>query len=198
MSPLNEEQLQYIRDERKEQIMRAALKIFARKGIFGTKLSMIAIEAGISQGLLYHYFNSKDELFIILIEQAIQESIEGLKSIYQLPGSPLEKLRAMTQLDEGGQLYFMLIHQARTSDGVPEKAKKLIEQHPLESYVVDILEPLFIEGQNAGEFTAGDPRKLISAYFTVISALMTLNIHEDEAYKMPEVDLLLRIVTGRP
>lgn len=198
MSPLNDEQLQHIRDERRAQIMVAALKIFARKGIFGTKLSMIAKEAGISHGLLYHYFNSKDELFIILIEQAIQESIESMKSVYQLPGSPLEKLKAMTHLDEGGQLYFMLIHQARTSDGVPVKAKQLIEQHSMESDVVDILEPLFIEGQLAGEFIAGDPRQLISAYFTVVTALMTLNIHEDEAYRMPEVDLLLRMVTGRP
>lgn len=197
MSPLNEEQLRLIRDERIEQIMTAALKIFARKGILGTKLSMIAVEAGISQGLLYHYFNSKEELFIKLIEQAIQESIESIKGIYQLPGSPLEKVRAMTQLEEGGRLYFMLVHQARTSDGVPEKAKQLIEQHSMEAYV-DILEPLFIEGQAAGEFTAGDPRQLSSAYFTVLSALMTLNIHEDEAYKMPEVNLLLRMVTGRP
>ena len=198
LSPLNEEQLQHIRDERKEQIMEAALKIFARRGIIGTKLSMIAIEAGISQGLLYHYFKSKDELFVILIQQAIQESIDNMKNIYQIPGSPIEKLKAITQLDSEGQLYFMLIHQARTSDGVPEKAKQLIEQYSLESYVVDILEPLFIEGQKAKEFAPGDPRKLISSYFTVITALMTLNIHEDEAYEMPEVDLLLRIVTGRP
>lgn len=198
MSPLNEEQLQVIRDERKEQILEAALKIFARRGIIGAKLSMIATEAGISQGLLYHYFKSKDELFILLIQQAIQESIDSMKSVYQLPGSPIEKLRAFTQLDNEGQLYFMLIHQARTSDGVPEKAKQLIEQYSLESYVVDILEPLFIEGQKAEEFAPGDPRQLISTYFTVVSALMTLNIHEDEAYQMPEVDLLLRIVTGRP
>ncbi|GIP16181.1 TetR family transcriptional regulator [Paenibacillus montaniterrae] len=198
MSPLNEEQLQQIRDERKEQIMKAALNIFARRGIIGTKLSMIATEAGISQGLLYHYFKSKDELFIVLIEQALQESIEGLKSIYHLPGTPLDKVREMTRLFQEGQPYFMLIHQARTSDGVPEQAKRLIEGHSMETYVVDILEPLFIEGQKTGDFTSGDPRQLISAYFTVISGLMTLNINADNAYQMPDVDLLLRIVSGRP
>lgn len=198
MSPLNEEQLQQIRDDRKEQIMKAALSIFARRGIIGTKLSMIATEAGISQGLLYHYFKSKDELFIVLIEQALRESVEGLKSIYHLPGTPLDKVREMTRLFQEGQPYFMLIHQARTSDGVPEQAKRLIEGHSMESYVVDILEPLFIEGQQTGVFTTGDPRQLISAYFTVLSGLMTLNIHADKAYQMPDVDLLLRIVSGRP
>lgn len=195
---MNEEQLQHIRDERKEQIIQSAIKIFSRRGITGTKLSMIAIEAGISQGLLYHYFKSKDELFLHLVERAIQESKDGLKSVYSLSGTPLEKLREITQLFHGGQQYFMLIHQARTADGVPEKAKQLIAEYSMESYIVDTWEPLFVEGQKLGEFASGDPRQLISAYFTVLSALMTLNIHVDDAYEMPEVDLILRIVTGRP
>jgi len=195
---MNEEQLQHIRDERKEQIIQSAIKIFSRRGITGTKLSMIAIEAGISQGLLYHYFKSKDELFIHLVERAIQESKDGLKSVYSLSGTPLEKLKEITQLFHEGQHYFLLIHQARTADGVPEKAKQLIAEYSMESYIVDTWEPLFVEGQKIGEFAPGDPRQLISAYFTVISALMTLNIHIDEAYEMPEVDIILRIVTGRP
>jgi AcrR family transcriptional regulator len=198
LSPLNEEQLRQIRDERKEQILETALKIFARRGLIGTKLSMIAAEARISQGLLYHYFKSKDELFITLIEQAIQELKNEIKNIYKLAGTPIEKLRNLAQFDEKGQLYYLLIHQARTSDEVPEKVKQLIKQYSMETYFVDQLEPLFIEGQKAGEFAQGDPRKLIACYFTVLSALMTLNIHEDEAYQMPEADLLLRIVTGRP
>ncbi|MFC5611901.1 TetR/AcrR family transcriptional regulator [Metabacillus niabensis] len=195
---MNEEQLQHIRDERKEQIIQSAIKIFSRRGITGTKLSMIAIEAGISQGLLYHYFKSKDELFLHLVERAIQESKDGLKSVYSLSGTPLEKLREITQLFHEGQQYFMLIHQARTAEGVPEKAKQLIAEYSMESYIVDTWEPLFVEGQKLGEFALGDPRQLISAYFTVLTALMTLNIHIDEAYQMPEVDLILRIVTGRP
>lgn len=196
--PLNEEQLQQIRDERRDQILKAGLKVFARRGLVGTKLSMIATEARISQGLLYHYFKSKDELFITLIEQALHELKNEMQNVYKLPGSPLEKLRNLVRLDDEGQLYFMLIHQVRTSDEVPEKAKQLIEQYSMETYVIDQLESLFIEGQELGELASGDPRKLISCFFTVLSALMTLNISEDGAYQMPEADLLLRIVTGRP
>ncbi|MEC0239917.1 TetR/AcrR family transcriptional regulator [Paenibacillus dokdonensis] len=198
MSPLKEEQLQIIRDERREQILEVALKLFARRGLIGTKLSMIAQETRISQGLLYHYFKSKDELFITLIEKAIQKLKEEVNHIYQLPGTPLEKLRNVARLNEEGMPYYMLIHQVRTSDGVPEQAKELIQQYSMETYVIDQLEPLFIEGQKIGELAPGDPRKLITCYFTVLSALMTLNIQEDDAYQMPEADLLLRIVTGRP
>ncbi|MGG0240403.1 TetR/AcrR family transcriptional regulator [Bacillus rhizoplanae] len=196
MSPLNEEQLQQIRNERREQIMEAALKVFARRGIIGTKMSMIAAEAGISPGLLYRYFRSKDDLFTTLVQWAMKESIDGI-NFNHLPGSPIEKIRALTQhiLDEENQLGFMLIHQARTSEEVPEETKQLIKQYSMKTHV-DHLEPLFIEGQKAGEFAAGDPRELISCYLTVLSGLMTLNIQGDEGYQMPEIDLLLRIVSG--
>lgn len=199
MSPLNKEQLNQIREERKDQILKAALKIFARKGIVGTKLSMIATEASISQGLLYHYFSSKDELFIHLVQEASQGALDALGMVYQLPGSPIEKLRTLTHyiLNGNGQLSFMLIHQTRTSDDVPKKAKQLIDQFSMEDYINQLC-PLFKDGQKAGEFAEGDPKQLISCYLSVLSGLMILNIHQDEGYQTSDIDLLMRIVTGRP
>lgn len=187
--------MQQIRDERREQIMEAALKVFARRGIIGTKMSMIASEAGVSTGLLYRYFDSKDKLFTTLVQQAMDESIVGIKSIYQLPGSPLDKIKMLTTeiLNEGSQLYFMLMHHARTSDEVPITAKKLIEENTMKTYI-DILEPLFIEGQKEGELAADPPCELISCYLSLLSGLMTLNIQGDENYQMPKVDLLLRFI----
>jgi AcrR family transcriptional regulator len=198
LSPLNEEQLHQIRDERKEQIMGAALKVFSRRGIIGTKMSMIAAEAGISHGLLYHYFKSKDELFTTLVQWSMEEAHAAMKSIYDLPGSPIEKVRKLTEaiLEEDGTPYFMLIHQARTSDGVPEKAKQLIQQYSMKTFVDQLL-PLFTEGQKAGEIAGGNLQHLISCYLSVLSGLMVLNTKEDEDYSLPEVDVLLRIVTGR-
>ncbi|WP_257347172.1 TetR/AcrR family transcriptional regulator [Pseudalkalibacillus decolorationis] len=195
MTPLNEQQLQKIRDERKEQIMEAALKVFARRGLIGTKMSMIATEANISAGLLYRYFKSKNELFISLVQQAVQESIAGIMEVYKLPGSPIEKIKTLTDeiLQEDGQLYFMLMHQARTSDEVPDEVNQLIDKNSMKTYI-DILEPLFKEGQEVGELAAGDPRELISCYLSVLSGLMTLDMHRDENYQMPSVSMLLRIL----
>ncbi len=158
-------------------------------------MSMIASEAGISTGLLYRYFHSKDELFTTIVQQATEESIAGIKSIYQLPGTPLDKIKTLTTdiLNEGSQLYFMLMHHARTSDEVPIKAKELIEENSIQTYI-DILEPLFIEGQEKGEFAAENPSELISGYLSILAGLMTLNINGDENYHMPKVDLLLRFI----
>jgi AcrR family transcriptional regulator len=197
LAPLNDEQLHQIRDERKEQIMEAALKVFARRGIVGTKMSMIATEAGVSHGLLYHYFKSKDELFTMLVQEAMVEAHTEMRNVYDLPGSPIEKIRTLTEIiiDEGGTPYFMLIHQARTSDGVPEKAKQLIEQYSMRAFIDQLL-PLFLKGQQAGEIAEGNPEELISSYLSVLTGLMVLNAQEDESYRMPEVDILLRIVAS--
>lgn len=56
------EQPASIRDEKKAQIIDAALKLFSEHGYHGTSTSMIARAAGISKGLLYHYIESKEKL----------------------------------------------------------------------------------------------------------------------------------------
>ncbi|HZG13661.1 MAG TPA: helix-turn-helix domain-containing protein [Candidatus Bathyarchaeia archaeon] len=198
MAPLSDEQLSQIRDERKEQIMEAALHVFSRRGISGTKMSMIAAEAGISHGLLYHYFKSKDELFTELVQMAMVGAQSAMIQIYELPGSPLEKIRVLTKeiLDESGTPFFLLIHQARTAEGVPEKAVQLIEQYSMETFVAALL-PLFQEGQQAGEIVPGNLEELIASYLSILSGLMVLNAREDENYRLPDIDLLLRMITVR-
>lgn len=83
---------------------------------------MIAAEAGLSEGLIFTYFETKDLLFIRLVEWAIDEAANVIKLVYELPGSPIEKLRSMTEeiLDTAnhrGRLGFLLMHQAMTGEG---------------------------------------------------------------------------------
>ncbi|WP_037465737.1 TetR/AcrR family transcriptional regulator [Shimazuella kribbensis] len=194
MSPLRAEQLKQIRDNRKEQIMNAALKVFARRGFIGAKTNMIATEAGLSEGLLYKYFKSKDELFITLVEQAIDGSMEVFQLVYQFPGSPLEKLRTLSKhiLDKENQDGFLLVHQARTGDCIPEQARQLIQNYSNRRYAEQLI-PLIEKGQQTGEFISGEPSELASCYIKVLSGLMTLSLDiEDES--LPEVDWLLRLV----
>jgi AcrR family transcriptional regulator len=199
MSPLNEQQLLQIRDERKEQIMDAAVEVFARRGINGTKMSMIAAEAGISHGLLYHYFTSKDELFATLVQFAMEQSFNTVSAVNELPGSPLEKLTALTRiiLDKDNSPFFMLIHQARTANDVPESAVQHIEKYPMELFV-DQLVPLFVEGQQSGEIVVGNPHDLIAWYFSIISGLMVLDVRAHPYYRIPDIEILLRMFTASP
>lgn len=74
MSPRTEEQNKEIRFEKRELIMNVSLKLFAAKGYHSTSISQIARAAKISQGLLYSYFKSKEELLLELFKQYVKIS----------------------------------------------------------------------------------------------------------------------------
>ena len=196
MSPLNKAQLNQIRDERKEQILQAALRVFARRGIAGTKISMIVAEAGVSQGLFYHYFKSKDEILIALVEQAVEISYNATKSIQDIPISPMEKIRLLTQsiLDEEGKYYFMLIHQARMSDDLPDRVMELFTRYNMKAYVA-LLMPVFEEGMKDGVIAAADLEEMISCYFSILSGVMVVNAKDPGEYTIPSVDMVMRLFT---
>lgn len=62
--PRTEEQLQQIRDSKRQLILDTALELFAEHGFHTTSISKIAKKANISKGLIYNYFESKEELLI--------------------------------------------------------------------------------------------------------------------------------------
>ncbi|RUS48899.1 TetR/AcrR family transcriptional regulator [Cohnella sp. AR92] len=198
MTPLSEEQLIKRRETQRQRIAEAALKVFAVRGLHGAKMSMIAEEAELSAGQLYRFFESKEELFITLIRQVAEETTQAMGRIYDLPGSPFDKLRAFTASilqEESVQYPFKLIQHGNTEEDTPGEVKQLLQQFSAKSYIEQLL-PLFEEGQRTGDFAQGDTRKLISAFLTMLSALITFNMPMDEDHQMPDADILMRIVAG--
>lgn len=73
MSPRSPNQFQEIREEKKTLIMDVALEHFANEGYFKTTINHIARHAGISKGLMYNYFESKEELLTEIINRSMGE-----------------------------------------------------------------------------------------------------------------------------
>jgi AcrR family transcriptional regulator len=73
MSPRTQKQVQMAREEKKALIMSVALGHFANQGYFKTSIDNIARHAGISKGLMYNYFESKEDLLITIINSSIEE-----------------------------------------------------------------------------------------------------------------------------
>lgn len=71
--PRTEEQYKELRENKRKQIMDAALNLFANKGFFDTSINMIAKEAGISKGLVYNYFENKEDLITTIIHNGFDE-----------------------------------------------------------------------------------------------------------------------------
>ena len=78
MSPRTSDQLQQLRETKKQQIMQAALKVFANRGFNGATINMIAKEAGIAKGLMYSYYESKEKLLGELLTFGMQKAASFL------------------------------------------------------------------------------------------------------------------------
>lgn len=95
--PRTEEQLKKIRESAKQKIIEASLKLFAGKGFKGTSMSDIAGEAGISKGLAYNYFSSKDDIVKSIIDMAVVEAEEYFGPVFMIK-DPFEKINEMIEL----------------------------------------------------------------------------------------------------
>jgi len=73
MSPRTREQLDEIRKERKRAIMDTALEVFAENGYESASINMIAKKVGISKGLMYNYFESKEEVLTSIMFDGLEE-----------------------------------------------------------------------------------------------------------------------------
>ena len=73
MSPRTPEQFEEMRESRREQIKNVALELFASEGYSHCTISQLAKHAGISKGLMYNYFESKESLLIAIIEEGMQD-----------------------------------------------------------------------------------------------------------------------------
>ena len=86
------------RSDKRERILDAAIKVFARSGYHGARVSDIAREAGIAYGLVYHYFRNKDEILDTIFAErwgAFLDVVDGIAAGTQ-PAS--EKLRQLAAL----------------------------------------------------------------------------------------------------
>src|SRR5947208_16009730 len=96
--PRTEEANQKIRDERRRHILNTAVKVFARQGLEATRIADIAAAGEMSQGLVYRYFASKEEIYAAVLEGGTLRPLEAARAIAQQNISPTEKLREILDL----------------------------------------------------------------------------------------------------
>jgi len=107
MSPRTEEQITVLKAARKEQILMAALQLFGAKGYQNTSISDIAKKAELSKGLLYNYFESKEDLLNAVVLFAFRETTEVEHEMYDVKAKTPNQVFT-TLLDE---YFFMLKEQ---------------------------------------------------------------------------------------
>src|ERR1700729_1630329 len=90
-------------NDKRERILTAAERVFARFGFFAARVSEIAKDAGVADGTIYLYFKSKDDLLISLFESRMKQVNTALREAIA-DRAPIEQLRAFVHT------YLQLVH----------------------------------------------------------------------------------------
>lgn len=152
---ISEEKRKIIQESRRKQILDAAILLFDQQGFSATKISDISEKAGISKGLVYRYFNSKEEILL-----ALHENIEHcIHECFQIPSARdaittfAMRLLSFPYYDGYGappiRVFFNAI--VRKEVAVPDEINPLRENFGREYFGA-----LFRRGQEQGIFKEGD------------------------------------------
>ncbi len=181
--------------DKREAILRAAIKVFAGKGFFSSKVADIAGEAGIADGTVYLYFKSKDEILHSIFDRAMAEFIdEGTREIAVIDG-PVERLRRIAHLhleklgtDRDLAIVFQIELRGST---------KFMQEFSASGFglYLDIIRETFKDGQSAGVFR-DDVKPIVAAkiLYGALDEMVTNWILSKKSYPLePMADEVLKI-----
>lgn len=194
--PRSVEAIEQIKGERRGEILEAALRIFTRKGYSATKMSDIAREAGVSYGLVYHYFGSKNRVYAELVGHAIDSLGRVIRRAAAEAPDPAGQLRLMTArvLDsvehrESSGYYYVLVMQALTCETLPLPAAEIIGEAVKR---LEGLAEIIRRGQDEGSLRPGDPMELAVVSFASVLGLASLKV-SGMLKKVPGPEMLMRL-----
>jgi AcrR family transcriptional regulator len=132
--PRTPEQYEKIREDKRKQIMEVALRLFAMEGYHATPISRIAAEAGISKGLMYNYFESKEALMFNILEMGMKRLAElfdpnkdGVLTEDEFEYLVEKSIEAVIQNPTYWRLYFGILMQANIYEMVKAKYSEILE-----------------------------------------------------------------------
>jgi AcrR family transcriptional regulator len=166
-------QLQQIRDERQAALLEAARRVFVRRGYGGARMADIAAEAQASYGLLYHYFPTKEAIYLALVRTAVEGSVSVTAAARDRPGDPLERLRWLTDeilhgMRDQPELP-LLMAQAAAGEEIPAAARAEAARAARQTMVN--VTAIVAAGQATGQLAAGDPDELAWTYLALVLGL---------------------------
>ncbi len=192
MSPRGKELNEQMRAEAMAKISQAALEVFAEYGYHGTTMNQIRQASGLSKGLVYHYFPSKEKMFFYLIDSALEISRNTWKEALDPPGTAWEKIERLSDnlakvaFTDEAFLYTRIVIQGITQAKSIPGLLEYIFQH---STHYSELPRLISEAQKSGDVAQGDPEVLASTYFALYQGYVLVLLHDDALRKKitPEI-----------
>ncbi len=129
MTPRTKEQFQEMREKSKSRIQDSALELFSKKGFHKTSIDSIAQYAEISKGLIYNYFDSKEEILIDIVTDGFEliKNLEKFVPQTQTPKQKFETLITVTfnSIKENCEFWKMFFHLLSQPDVINKLSTKV-------------------------------------------------------------------------
>lgn len=153
--------------DKPQQIIQAAVRVFARKGYYNSRVSDIAREAGIAAGTIYLYFKTKDDLLVTLFRDKMAEFVDALRKAIADEPDAASKVRRLVAL------HF-----------------SLLEKDP------DLAEVLQVELRQGQKFFRGASGQEIGAYFSLIGSVLEEGVGEGRFRSSVSVKIATKMLFG--
>jgi len=184
--------------DKREAILRAAIKVFAKKGYFNSKVADLAGEAGIADGTVYLYFKSKDEILHSIFDRAMAEFIEDGRRKLEGIEDPAQKLRKIAELHLeklGADRDLAIVFQVELRGST-----KFMQEFSAAGFAeyLDIIRQTIEGGQKSGDFRI-DVKPVVSAkiLYGALDEMVTNWILSKKAYALaPMADEVMKVFLG--
>ncbi|MFF2089218.1 TetR/AcrR family transcriptional regulator [Paenibacillus sp. NPDC058174] len=203
--PRNHEKDIQFREDKKKHILKSALPLFVANGHQATTISEIAKAAGMSKGLIYNYFESKEELYSILAVDILGISEKDAHDLlHVMEGSPWDRLckvakdvviRRVSKLagDEGIGMQFNLAFsmQFLSFDQLPEPYKSNVNK--AYDFNRRTIAQLIEQGQTSGQLIAGPAYQLAIHYSSIVNGMFMENVRNEGLFDEAAVENALKL-----
>jgi TetR/AcrR family transcriptional regulator, fatty acid metabolism regulator protein len=194
--------------EKRRAILHAAVRVFAEKGYHGCRIADVAKQAGVAYGLVYHYFQNKEELLESVFAEQWTIFITALRAVSEGPGTAPEQLAGVCRFAVDvfrtvpAAVRVLLLEVART----PNAFRAGSTRQTFEDAVA-IVAAIVERGKGRGEIRAdADPMVAAAGVLGALELTLTGMVmgllggpgdEEIERVKKGVVDLVLSGVTAR-
>lgn len=185
-----------VSEERKGQILQAAVRVFSRLGLDQARMDDIVAESGLSKGTLYWYFKSKDDLIAALLDSLFTREITELQALLAAEGPAGERLfsfvrQAAAELKTMTHLAPILYEFYALAFRNPAVRRAL--QVDFRRYLT-LAGPLIQQGIDRGEFQPIDARQGANALAAIVEGTLLLWVFDPVSIDLePQIEAAARI-----
>lgn len=191
--------------DKRDRILDAAVRVFAKEGFHATKVSDIARAAGVADGTIYLYFASKEELLVSLFEDRVERLLRYMQHELAKLDTPPARYRRVVELQLG-----ILQEERELAEVVTiilRESTKLIKDFAAPKFMeyLDAIAKVVAEGQARGDFRADvSPHLVARATFGALDGIaLTWAVSRGEPEALTRAagqlaDFLLRGLTAEP